>query len=271
MTITTIDELIAGFREVRGFHKLLATAEGAGTFHSLWKVGGYPGAGSNPPAYSSGSGYACSSATDGALPYTDPTGGDSGYLTRFLCGTPSVSTIVLYDRLWTCSGLVTNTGSTQTITTPGALPARDVNGLTDGDGVELWGEVYTAPGASGATWTVNYKDQDNNNGAATYAHPANAEAVGQMFPFVMAAGDVGVRSVVDFTCSVTSGTAGDIGLTLLRRVAEIPIGLIGTSPMLGPLATGMPVIYDGSCLALFIHASTTTVGPISGAYGFAHG
>ena len=49
--ITTLDSITTGMLNApTAFMKTSVTAEGAGTFHSLWKQSGLPGAGSNPRA-----------------------------------------------------------------------------------------------------------------------------------------------------------------------------------------------------------------------------
>jgi hypothetical protein len=272
MAITTLDTLIAGFKPPMSFWKASQTAEGAGTWHSLWKAAGNPTAGATPAAYSAGSGYTPDESTQGALPFTDPVSGNS-YLTKFAATGASICTLILYDRVWHCSGFATNSVATQSITTPGTMATgRDANGATLGAGVELWGEVYTAPGATGATWTVSYTNQAGTAAqSATYTHPANAESVGQMFPFTLASGDTGVRAVASLTCSISSGTAGDIGITLLRRVAEIPITLINSGILVDGLAMGLPRLYDSSCLALMVSCSGISTGLLSGSYGYAQG
>jgi hypothetical protein len=247
--------------------KASATAEGAATWQSLWKVAGVPIAGSNPPLFSAGSGYSPTDATAGAYPYTNPAGGVQKRLLQLVLSGATVGTVILYDRLWTCSGFGTVVTTAQNVTTPGTIPSRDANGAALGAGVELWGEVYTAPGATGATWTVSYTDQDNNAAqSATYTHPANAETVGQMFPFNLATGDTGVRAVASFTASVSSGTAGDIGLTLLRRVAEIPIPLTNVVQVLDFAQLGFPRVYDDSCLALMVRCTATNTGILHGSF-----
>lgn len=274
MAISTTDGLVNALGGAQRFnvYKASQTTEGAGTWHSYWKATGLPGAGSNPPAYTSGSGYTCTDATAGALSFTNPTGGQYSYLGRFYGTNTAVSTIILYDRLWTCSGFVTNSISAQTITTPGTIPSRDAKGLAEGWGVECWIEIYTAPGATGATWTVSYTDEANNAGnSGTYTHPANAETVGQMCPVTLAAGDQGVRAVASLTCSVSSGTAGDVGITLLRRLATITVPTANVGQTLDAIALGMPRIYDDSCLAVMIQASGTTGGVIVGGYNLIQG
>lgn len=266
MAITTLDGIVAGMLAPFQFYKASQTAEGAGTWHSLWKAAGLPGAGATPPAATAGSGYVPDDTTAGAFPFTNPVSGKS-YLARLAASCATVGTLVLYDRLWHCSGFGTVSTLAQNITTPG-----NAGRVTDYKGVELWGEVYTAPGATGATWTVSYTDQDNNSGAsASYTHPANAESVGQMFPFTLAAGDNGVKSVASFTASVSSGTAGDIGLTLMRRLAEIPLTVANVAAVLDAVAAGFPEVPNDACLALMIQCSTTNTGALLGSLNLAQG
>ena len=130
-------------------------------------------------------------------------------------------------------------------------------------GVEMWLEVYTAPGATGATWTITYENQASQaSRQATYAHPANAESVGQMMPVALQAGDTGIKSPTSFQCTVSSGTAGDIGVTLLRRLGTIPITTGGLNFDAFQLA--LPRVLDDACLAFMVCCSTTSTGIIIG-------
>lgn len=264
--ITTPEGLIAALTggESFNFQKLSATAEGAGTWHSLWKVAGFPPAGSNPPAYTAGSGYTPTRSTTGAIPFTNPT--NDAYIGHVAITGTVIGTLVLYDRLWACSGFnTTTTPGAQTITTPGSLPSgRDPgNGL----GVEPWLEVYTAPGATTATWTLTGVDGAGNTGVTwTYTHPANAESVGQMMPFVTGgtATRRNIRQATSLTCSASSGTAGDVGLTLLRRLATIPLTAANVATVLDAIALGLPYVPDDACIAAMVQCSTTSTGVILG-------
>ncbi len=159
----------------------------------------------------------------------------------------------------------TTAPAAQTITTPGTIPARDQKGTSDGAGVELWLEVYGVPGATAATWTVSYTNQAGVSGrTATYAHPANAETAGQMMQMTLQSGDTGVRSVESFACSVSSGTAGNIGITLLRRVAMIPLSVANVSQLFDFYSVGMPRLYDGTCLTSMVLCTTTNTGNLFG-------
>lgn len=234
-----------------------ATSEGAGTWHSMWKVAGSPAAGATPPAFGSGSGYVPTRATTGALGQANPAG--NRYLANVNLSASVVGSLIIYDRLWACSGFGTVVTTAQNVVTGGTLPAgRTPVGASD---VELWLEVYTAPGATGATWTITAPDGGGTSRAYTYAHPANAESVGQMMPVVPpAAAAAGVNIPTSFQASVSSGTAGDIGITLMRRLAVIPFPLANIGQALDALAIGLPEVYDDACLAFMVQCSTTSTG-----------
>jgi hypothetical protein len=265
MAITTYNQCLSSARPAINFHKPSATAEGAATFHSLWALAGYPIAGATPPAYTAGSGYIPTNATAGSIPFINPASGET--ILSFLNVAGGVSgTLIIYDRLWHCSGFTTAAAATLPVTTPGTI-----NRYTDFTGIELWGEVYSAPGATGATWTCSYTNQAGTTGrTATYTHPANAESVGQMLPFLLDAGDTGVQSIASFTTSATSGTAGSIGVTLLKRLAEIPL-CPGVKNALDVFSLGAPRIRNNACLAFMVQCSGTSTGVMSGSLIYSQG
>lgn len=255
-----------------GFYKASATSEGAGTWASLWKRTGFPGAGNDPPAYSaSGTDFRPTRASVGALPeMRNPGGSNKLYLAEARVHKSTVGKLILYDRLWHCGGFSTNTTSTQTITNGSSYPVN--RGAANGAGVEPWLEVYSVPGATGATWTVNFQDQELSGvGSSTYEHPANAETAGQMMPLIMADGSRSVYYPIDFTCSAASGTAGDIGITLLRRICEIDIRETREERVLGYLETGLAEVPTDACLALMVLCSSTVTGIAMGSFKIAEG
>lgn len=272
MAISTLDQLIAALAAApeRPFFKASQTSEGAGLYHSLWKAAGYPAAGVNPPVKTAGSGYIPNGATLGALARPNPTGGNLGYLAKVLAQGATLGSLILYDRLWACSAFDCNINTLQAITTPGTIDRPDALGAR----TELWGEFYTAPGATGTpTVTVTYTNQDGTGSrSATYARAAaNAEAVGQMVPFLLQAGDTGVRAVADLTFSAATGSVGDMGLTILRRIATIPMSLINAPSNLDAIAGALAKLDDNACLAFKVLCSATNTGFIGGGYSAVEG
>lgn len=266
MAITTLDGLTNAFPGVPvNFYKPSLTSKGSGTWQSLWQAAGTPAAGATP---ATGQGAIPTSATTGAIPFNNPSAGHT-YLGKLQCVQGQNPTLILYDRLWHNSGLAGNTTLPQSVsslslTRPGAL----------GTGVELWGEVYAAMGSTASTFTASYTNQSGvGNNSAVYSMPASALVVGQMFPFTLAAGDTGVSSVQSITLSSSTGTQGNFGLTLLRRIAEVQMNGTSTTAATINDAIGLalPRIYDNACLALMVLCLTTSTGNVSGSANLVYG
>lgn len=262
MAITDISRLVAALAagQTLNFIKASQTAEGAGTWHSMWKADGTPGPGSTPAGGLAGE--IPTDATLGAFPFVNPTSGLFNYLVKLALSGSVVGKVILYDRLWHNSGM---SGTQTTVdTTLGAVPSLtrpDANGA----GTEVWGEIYTAIGATAATLNIRYTDQDGNvSQVGTYAHPANAESVGQMFPITLAAGDTGVRACTAYHWSVSTGTAGNFGLNIIRRIAEVPITQVNVGTILDFAALGLPRVYDDACIGMMVLCSTTSTGLLQG-------
>lgn len=265
----TMDTLLAGARPKYTINKVSGSAEGAGTWASLWKNAGSPIAGANPPLFSAGSGYVPTRATAGAFGQVNAAGGNELRAINLEASGSVAGKLIIYDRLWACSGFATNITTLQSITTPGTLTTGRLPSGPDYSDVETWLEVYTAPGATGATWTVNVTDGGGTARARTYTHPANAESVGQMMRVMPLAAEnaAGTQSAVSFQCSVSSGTAGSIGITLLRRIASIDLSLINVGQFRGALDLGLARVRDDACLAMMVQCTTTSTGQILGDLG----
>lgn len=254
MAITTIDDIVSGLassQDVR-FMKNFTAPKAAGAFQSSWLGTGYPGAGVAPPNHTAGAGYTCSSATTGAMRYTN--GSVQNWLARLMATCTQPGTIILADRLWSCviNGFA---AATYTITTPGSLPAR----ITDnGVGVEAWVENFIAAGAASGTLTFNYTNA--NTGAAkagVISAVVSAPVIGQMQPIPLAVGDTGVRAPVSVVTSAT-WTSGTFGLTLLKRIAEVPIPAANIGQVQDWASLALPAIPNDACLMVFFHAVNTT-------------
>ena len=257
MAILNENDLIAALAncQVFDFEKVNQKAEGAGTYHSFWRANGLPVAGATPPATN---GEIPTITTLGAIPFTNPTGGNLSYLVGMDAVSNIQNTLILYDRLFHNSNLVGNSVAGQGFTQPA------LTRFTDGVGVEIFIEFYGAIGATACTFNVNYTDADNQPRVGTYAHPANAESVGQMVKVVPPAGARGCKSVQSVTLSLSSGTAGNFGITLVKRIATIAMPLINISNERNAIDTRLAIIPDNACLALMVLCTGTNTGNLNG-------
>ena len=262
MAITSLDQLLAASNQLKSFGKVSMTAKAAGTFQSLWTAAGLPAAGANPASLAM---VIPTSATAGALPFVNPATGLS-YISKISSSQQTIGTLILYDRIAHSSGL------NGTLTTAQAVNGAALTRHTTGEDVELFLEVYAATGATASNVTISYT---NSAGVAGRTTPAVAmqvtPVVGQMLPIPLQAGDTGIRSVQSVTLSASTATAGNFGITLVKRIAEIPITVAGTGVVLDPFALGFPQIENNACLSMMVVTSTTSTGFVTGTINIAQG
>ena len=254
MAIATVDDIAAGLavsQKSRSMKNITA-CKAIGSMQSSWLAVGYPGAGATPPAYTAGSGYTCSSATAGALNYTN--GAVKNYLAKLFAVSAIAGTVRIYDRLWACSGMGF-AAATYTVTTPGSLPAR----ITDnGLGTELFVEQnFAAAGAASGTLTANYKNPADGAEAGIIPAVVSAPVIGQIQQVPLQAGCTGVRSLVSV---VTSGTwtSGSFGMLIAKHVASIEVPIAGVGRTLDWAALALPELTDNMCLMFMWHGGATT-------------
>jgi hypothetical protein len=265
MAITTLDGLVAGFTsgQRRAWQKAAQTGGGAGGYVSLFKTAGTPSGASTTPT---GTGEIPTNATAGALGFTNPSGGNLAYLAQCSIACHTTGTVTIYDRLWHNSGLSGTVITAQTVNSL-ALTRPDAVGSN----VECWLECNTVTGTTARTLTVSYTDAVNGAGrSGTIAIPASMPA-NRMIPMTNQSGDYGVKSIQSCTLSATTGTAGDFGLVLLRRIVDIPTLVADSGVDRDAFALGLPQIYSGACLAILAFCSAATQGPWHGLYSIAVG
>lgn len=263
MAITTTDGLIAAFATAQRFPFYIASSstEGAGTYDSRWiRSGRIPVTGAAPGTTA----RACTSATDGALNkgMINAAGGNKLYLASLSMACTGLLGVMLYDRLVDVSGLSGAVTSTDTAIDTEAITRPDANGA----GVELWQEIYSAYGGNSVTLNMKYTNQaGTTNQVATYVHPANAPTVTQTIPIGLAAGDTGVRAVTAYHWSGTTGSAGDFGFTLRRRIGGIyAIQVANVPAVYNAIDLGLVEIPNNACLEMVVMCVGTSTGDMRG-------
>jgi hypothetical protein len=166
--------------------------------------------------------------------------------------------------VWQNSGLSVTSTAAQAIT-PAAIPSRDLNGSTNGDGIMAAIEWSATGGAGTPTVTLTYTDQDGTTGQTGTFTGVGSPAVGTFEIFTMAAGDVGVRAPTSFQQSATRNS-GTMHLVLFRPIAQIEITAANIGNAIDALTSGMPRIYDNSTLQLLWFPSATTATNFFGNY-----
>ena len=151
-----------------------------------------------------------------------------------LIGLPMIT-----DRLVHSGGLSGTVTTEQTTNLPTAALPR----YTDGVGVMIALDVYTATGGTATTVTARYTNQDGVAGRVTQVvvWPASPVA-GRRFILPLQDGDTGVRSVEGVTFAGSTATAGNVGVTLFK-----PLGWAHSNMMHGGGQWGeaMAALYGG--------------------------
>jgi hypothetical protein len=78
-----------------------------------------------------------------------------------------------------------------------------------------------------------------------------------MQPIPLQTGDLGISQVTSVVTSAT-WTSGTFGLTLLKRIVEIPIAVAGVGSSQDWAQVGLPEIPNNACLMLMWHGINTT-------------
>lgn len=183
---------------------------------TLWNAGGYPEA---QAAAGSLDGVVYDSSSGCHLP---PGTGGEYYITSAMVShsIPTIfCNIILFDRLWGNSGLSgtqtanTSLGSVPDLTRPNA----------SGENTELWFEVYSNLGSTNRTLSVVYTNSVGQTGrVATFTTDATPLA-GYIARMKLQTGDTGVSKCTSYSWDASTGTAGNFGLVIQRRIIELPI------------------------------------------------
>jgi len=266
MAITTLDQIIAGMQPPESFFKIGATMEATGVHYSPFYVSGRPGAAVAPTPGLNG---AALTSYAGQIPFRNPSS-DNSYLARLAVSCSLAGTLLLCDRLWHNSSIVSATTTEQAITHPG-LPARcppatgstpDASGNTILCGIEV--STATTNGSVITNTTLNYTNQAGSGSkTGTISSFPSTALAGTFVPFQLAAGDTGIQSIQGITLGTSYGT-GVVHLVQYRILARV--GIIDTSigNAIDAIDSGFPRLYDNTVPFLLWLPSATTAVTIHG-------
>lgn len=254
-----------------GFMKTGTAADTAGYWYCTSKDGGFPGAWAVGAPGLNGRVTDGTTATDnGCVPIANPATG-ANYITELQMACSVNHSHLFFDCLWVNSGIVVTTTTAQSITSP-TLPARDINGTTNGEGcmIALLTTTANTNAAAIANATVSYTNSDGTAGrTATLSAIAGSQitispVIGTITWFNLAAGDKGVRSIQSITLG-TSLVAGAVSLMICRGIATIGTTIANVTAQKVPNTPGIR-IYNGTCMLHCYLASATTASFMSGEF-----
>ena len=247
------------------FMKTGTAPDTAGYWYSTFKDAGFPGAWApGTPGVNGRVTDGTTAADYGCIPIKNPSVG-ANYLTEIQMAASLNHSHFFYDVLWVNSGLsVTTVSSVQTIASP-TLPARDINGTTDGEGcvIGLYFSAASTLAAVNALSQITYTNSKGVTGKiATLLGIQGSQApatpvIGTVLWYNLAAGDTGVRSIQGFNIGATSWLTGTINLFIARDIATIgtTIPNVASQKIIGNPGIRL---YNNSCLHHAILASAAT-------------
>lgn len=252
-----------------GFMKTGTASDAAGYWYCTSKDAGFPGAWApGTPGLNGRVTDGTTSTDNGCIPIVNPSTG-SNFITELQMASNVNHSHLFFDVLWVNSGIVVTTTTAQAITTP-TLPARDINGSTNGEGCMIAMLTTTANtnAAVISNTTISYTNSDGTAGrTATLSAIVGSQipatpVIGTLIWFNLQAGDKGVRSIQSITLGTSLG-AGAVSLMITRDVATVGTTIANVTAQKIPNTPGIK-IYNGSCLLHCALTSATTATFFSG-------
>ena len=246
------------------FAKFSTASDAIGYWYCTSKDTWFPGAWApGTPGINGRTTDGTNSADYGCVPIVNPATG-ANYLTEVVMAASVNHTNMFFDCLWVNSGIVVTTTTAQAIVTP-TLPARDVNGSTNGEGL-MSGLLFTAAAtnaaAIGVGSSVTYTNSVGTAGrSATMQSQVGTQipatpVIGTIVWYQLQAGDRGVRSIESITLG-TSLVTGSVSLLIARQVAMIGTTVVNVAASKKIDTPGVR-LYNGTCLLHCILSSAVT-------------
>ena len=245
------------------FMKTGTAADTVGYWYCTSKDAGFPGAWApGTPGINGRVTDGTTSGDFGSIPIKNPAVG-ANYLTELTMGASINHSHLFFDVLWVNSGIAVTTTTAQSITTP-TLPARDVNGTTNGEGcmIALLTTTANTNAAVISNSTVSYTNSGGTAGrTATLTAIAGSQipatpVIGTIVWFNLQAGDKGVQSIQSITLATSLG-AGAVSLMICRDLANIGTSLVNVQ-FTRKLSEPGVRLYNGTCMLHCVLASATT-------------
>jgi hypothetical protein len=282
MTIATVNELenALGAQFSRCYSSKADPQAGnavVGGFHSFWRSTGTPAQGATPANTTAA---IVNNATTGAIPFMQQTSPRTSYLAALAAScTAAGTTLEIHDRLAHCAGFQANQGDTFNVTgfdfstLSGSNLTQRIGDANYSD-IQWWMEWYVNTGGDAANATVNVRYNDGTTGALTAFAIGGTVRASRMIPLnsliPAAASGKYIRAVTSATIGDT-GADGNIGITATRYRASVRMPLQNKLYSNIWADTGLPEIYNQSCLFPICIATATTMGSITIDGSIVHG
>jgi hypothetical protein len=261
MAIDTLHQLINGLKNKHSliFNKASAANMIAGALATRWRSAGTPPLGVIPT-----SAALCDKNTLGSwnLPFIPP--GKKMYLGQINVSQSILGQFILFDRLTHMGGLSGIITTPQTVNLDVSAAAAQERCQQQGCGV-MWGlQTYVNLGGTASTATINYTNQDDVSGRiTTVAIPATMR-VDSFYPILPNDNDLIIKSIQTLQLSISTGTAGNFGITSRIKITDIPIDVTSKNFLADYASLALPELTGNECLELCMVCQTTSTGLLMG-------
>lgn len=203
----------------------------------------------------------------GAIPLAPVGGGQERVISEVeaTVGQAGVS-ILIEDRIGQMGGLVGNLTTSQPVNLDlnANLAVENVDerkGLPDFTQVDWYLEIYLPIGATPTVPTVAVTLDNGTTTTVVIAAISATFGIGRRIKITPPVGR-GIRSVQSVTLSLSSGGAGNFGITVVRRRALLLVPLSGVATLFNAIALGVVRIFNRSFITLSVIANAATTGTV---------
>ncbi len=245
MAITTLADYYAAVKQRVYFFKA-GGSNSTPNYMSSWNADTIPAKAASLSLGNTANGLVPDNTTLGAASIIPFTG--VGYITEVEGATNSTSALpsfMLYDRLFHAGSYAFN--DAVTLASQPSFVARVPN--SDYSGLAAWLEIATT--ITGVlTVTITYTNEAGATGHSAVISGLNGVGPNLMYRFPLASGDKGVSKIESVTGSVATG--GTFNIVIARQLVTQWTnggGAQNGNPPMWLTETGMPIVYQDSCLA----------------------
>ena len=241
----------ASKQQVRLLRTSSRTAIATGYF-SVFDLSGTP-AGGVLNAGNTANGVVPTDSTAGAPIINAFSVGAMGHLATVSFGSSVACRMTLFDRLFHAGAYSFN--SNVTLASQPSFSTR-----VDGDykDTEIWIEAVTAF-TGNLSVNITYTNQDGVTGRTVGVQALGlAPTLGRMMPIALQSGDTGVQKIESVVASVS--TVGTFNVLIIRPIWSGRVKFAGDGDLHGILKTGLPQVYEDSCLHLMVAPDSTATG-----------
>ncbi len=279
MAITTGDQAInaiANNSQLLHLSKSSIINTASGQYISHWRATGTPAQGAIPTTWA-----ACSRDTTGAFPFTEAVSPAETYLSNLeIRSDIAPQTHFIVDRIAHMGGLVGNVTTAQTVSADLSTLLATENiaeriGNSNYSELAWYLEWYADTGSTPPSATLNATYDDGTTGnltAITITATTRASRMLQINPLIpSAAGNRRIRGINTLTLSVSSGTAGNFGITVVRYLGSVYAPLTQMQGTKNWVDLNLPKVARRACLAPMLFTSSTQTGGQAGMIQLSNG